>query len=188
MLPIERKLPRIIIDANLCFQRVNRPYAELVGYPAADLIGRPIADLVAGEVLARRGERLAGLMVEAFIPSMVWYSVVRRGDGSELEVVGIARQIYGVDGALVKSHHCVVPWDQRRLLLDELGPVRSARDQLSNREQEVVQLLERGLHPKDIARELRLSVHTVRNHLRFVYRKLGVRSQLELMVRLRPGG
>jgi PAS domain S-box-containing protein len=188
MLPIERKLPRIVIDADLRFLRVNSAYVDLVGYPAAELVGRPIADLIPSPELTRGAERIAALMREAFIPSLVWYSSVRRRDGTDLEVVGLARQIYSENGVWVKSLHGVVPWEQRLLLLPELASAaRDARDHLSAREQEVVELLEGGLHPKDIARELRLSVHTVRNHLRFVYRKLGVRSQLELMARLRSG-
>ena len=56
---------------------------------------------------------------------------------------------------------------------------------LSQREQEVVRaLLESGRVPS-IARSLYISPHTVRNHLKSVFRKLGVSSQAELIERLR---
>jgi DNA-binding CsgD family transcriptional regulator len=66
-----------------------------------------------------------------------------------------------------------------------LGGVWSA---LSPREREVASLLMQGKRPSEIASGLQLSIHTVRNHLRLVYRKLGVHSQIELLARLRDPG
>jgi DNA-binding CsgD family transcriptional regulator len=56
---------------------------------------------------------------------------------------------------------------------------------LSPREREIAGMLMKGNRPSEIAGALGLSVHTVRNHLRLVYRKLGVHSQIELLARLR---
>ncbi|MDQ7844456.1 MAG: response regulator transcription factor [Armatimonadota bacterium] len=53
---------------------------------------------------------------------------------------------------------------------------------LSRREIEVVQQVVAGHSVRDIARELHLSAHTVRNHLKSAYRKLGVHSQAEVAV------
>jgi DNA-binding NarL/FixJ family response regulator len=55
---------------------------------------------------------------------------------------------------------------------------------LSRRERDIVRLLQDGNDAKAIARSLDLSTHTVRNHLKAVYRKLRVSSQLELVSRL----
>lgn len=52
---------------------------------------------------------------------------------------------------------------------------------LSQRELDVVQALSRGLRLSDIARVLGISSHTARNHLKHVFRKLGVHSQVELL-------
>ncbi len=52
---------------------------------------------------------------------------------------------------------------------------------LSPRESEVAQLAERGLRTKAIAAELNISPNTARNHLKAIFRKLNVRSQVELM-------
>jgi DNA-binding NarL/FixJ family response regulator len=52
---------------------------------------------------------------------------------------------------------------------------------LSVREREIVQAMAAGKRVKDIADQLSISTHTVRNHLKAVYRKLNVRSQLELL-------
>ncbi len=59
-------------------------------------------------------------------------------------------------------------------------PQEHAR-RLSTRENEIVQALGSGRRVKDIAQDLVISTHTVRNHLKAIYRKLNVRSQFELI-------
>jgi DNA-binding NarL/FixJ family response regulator len=54
---------------------------------------------------------------------------------------------------------------------------------LSRRELEVLQLVARGATVEDIATELGLSHHTVRNHIRNITGKLGVHSKLEAVAR-----
>lgn len=51
---------------------------------------------------------------------------------------------------------------------------------LSVREVEVVRRVASGLPVRAIAAELHLSAHTVRNHLKSAYRKVGVHSQVEV--------
>lgn len=62
-----------------------------------------------------------------------------------------------------------------------------ALDALTAREREVVERLRTGASNKEIAAQLFLSPHTVGNHLRHVYRKLGVHSRAELLGRLSAG-
>ena len=52
---------------------------------------------------------------------------------------------------------------------------------LTEREQEILDLLARGLPNADIAQELTISVHTVRNHVANVSAKLGAHSKLEVL-------
>jgi DNA-binding CsgD family transcriptional regulator len=54
---------------------------------------------------------------------------------------------------------------------------------LSAREREVFDLLARGHRPNEIGRALFISAHTVRKHVKLIFRKLGVHSQIELMRR-----
>jgi DNA-binding NarL/FixJ family response regulator len=56
---------------------------------------------------------------------------------------------------------------------------------LSPRQLEILDLLLAGARVPAIARELYISQSTVRNHLSAVFRKFGVRSQVELIERLR---
>lgn len=61
------------------------------------------------------------------------------------------------------------------------GLTPSALDALSPRERDVLALLCAGLRPADIARELGLSAHTVRDHVKSLREVLGARSQLEVV-------
>jgi DNA-binding NarL/FixJ family response regulator len=59
------------------------------------------------------------------------------------------------------------------------GGDRGVGRDLSTREREVLERLAQGRSTPDIARELHLSVHTVRNHVQNLLGKLGVHSKLE---------
>ena len=71
------------------------------------------------------------------------------------------------------------------------APVGPMLAMLRPREQEVVRLLFAHVRVPGIARQLRISPQTVRNHLKRIFQQLGVHSQQELIVRLqqtpRPG-
>ncbi|MEW6193774.1 MAG: response regulator transcription factor [Bacteroidota bacterium] len=54
---------------------------------------------------------------------------------------------------------------------------------LSPREKEVLKLLVDGVHIKDIAKKLFISIETVRFHFKNVYRKLKVKNQAELVAK-----
>jgi DNA-binding NarL/FixJ family response regulator len=56
--------------------------------------------------------------------------------------------------------------------------------QLSTREREVLKELARGHSPQTIAKSLQLSTNTVRNHLKSIFLKLRVNSQVELLGKL----
>ena len=55
---------------------------------------------------------------------------------------------------------------------------------LSPRQQEVVQLLTVGRPIPEVAELLGLSVHTVRGHMKGIFSKLGVQSQVALLGKL----
>ena len=55
------------------------------------------------------------------------------------------------------------------------------RAELTEREREILDLLARGLPNADIAQQLTISVHTVRNHVANLSAKLGAHSKLEVL-------
>jgi two-component system nitrate/nitrite response regulator NarL len=62
---------------------------------------------------------------------------------------------------------------------------RRAGARLTRREREVASLLNEGLTNKEIARELRIEVATVKNHVHNILEKLGVRTRGEAAARMR---
>jgi DNA-binding CsgD family transcriptional regulator len=67
---------------------------------------------------------------------------------------------------------------------EELLPFSMTAYGLSPREEEIVKFVVRGLSTARISRTLFISEHTVQNHLRSVFEKVGVRSRGELVKRL----
>jgi len=113
----------------------------------------------------------------------------------------------GVSDARRRTQDLGQMLDALRLVLDRLGGAEAAsrgeaapaaaaasdglrglgaseRATLSARELEVLTHMASGKAPKEIASSLFISHHTVRNHLRSIYSKLGVHSQLELLRRI----
>ena len=69
-------------------------------------------------------------------------------------------------------------------LLPELGlPEHVLEEDLTARELQVLQKMAEGLPNKVIAINLRVSEHTVKFHINSIFRKLGVRSRTEAVVR-----
>jgi DNA-binding NarL/FixJ family response regulator len=58
----------------------------------------------------------------------------------------------------------------------------SYRHTLSRREREILALIACGLANKEIARELEMSLHTVKSHVRNILAKLGARNRTEAAV------
>jgi DNA-binding NarL/FixJ family response regulator len=120
--------------------------------------------------------------------------------GDELILMAFRAGARGIIGAsqpmdeLRKCIHCVQQgqiWANTRemsLAVEALANAPTIRainaaglNLLSRRELEVVKLLVQGLSNSEIARQLQLSQHTVKNHLFRIFDKLGVSSRIELV-------
>lgn len=70
--------------------------------------------------------------------------------------------------------------------LSEMAPLRvvdaTGIELLSKREEETVRLLAQGLTNREIAREMNLSEHTVKNYMFRIFDKLGVSTRVELVL------
>lgn len=71
-------------------------------------------------------------------------------------------------------------------VFSQLGPIRLVNSSgfklLSKREEEVVRLLAGGLPNREIAKQLNLSEHTIKNYMFRIFDKLGVSSRVELVL------
>jgi DNA-binding CsgD family transcriptional regulator len=129
------------------------------------------------------------LRVDADLAGYV--SVMRVGEAppftrAECEVLNMA--LPAVDIAMRRVHALHAPGVQEReesaralhrhltAAFEDFG-----RGALSERESEVTRLLLKGLAPKVVGRMLEIAPGTVRNHIKAIYAKLGVRSQAELL-------
>lgn len=70
-----------------------------------------------------------------------------------------------------------------RMMLERFRPFQHPdQDPLTDREREVLSLVGRGLRAREVADQLQISSHTVRDHLKSIYRKLDVSSRAEVAI------
>jgi DNA-binding CsgD family transcriptional regulator len=66
----------------------------------------------------------------------------------------------------------------------EIAPIVTEAYELTEREQQITRLVARGARTRDIAEQLHLSAHTVRDYLKTIFRKVQVGSRGELVAKL----
>ena len=85
----------------------------------------------------------------------------------------VAKEEHAYKGLMIRSKQL---GDLYRISIRECSPI----DQLTSREQEVVEGVTQGLSFKQIARKLQLSPSTVANHLYRIYQKLNINNRAQL--------
>jgi PAS domain S-box-containing protein len=166
-------VPAYVIDAHGIIRWVNPAGMRIVG----DVTGRQFTSVCAPEETRRAREvfasKIAGT-VEVTDAEVVLVQEDGERIGVEVSSVPLysGDRIIGVFGQLVH--------------VDE-EPDRPLHPNLTPRQAEVLRLLERGQSTQQIARELHLSLETVRNHIRHLLRALGVHSRLEAVALARHG-
>jgi PAS domain S-box-containing protein len=103
------------------------------------------------------------------------------------KVTDAAVDIVAADGRRVTVEISSVPLYDGDHLIGVFGQVSDVIEEphahpelrLTSRQAEVLALLERGRSTRQIAEELHLSIETVRNHVRHLFRSMGVHSRLE---------
>jgi PAS domain S-box-containing protein len=158
-------VPSYVIDRTGIVRWQNPASRRLVG----DARGRQFTSVCAPEETRRSRE--------------VFARNISRGKGSsDAQLV-----VLGPDGERISVEISSVPLRQGDRVIGMFGQVSDVEDtaprpphpHLTPRQTEVLALLERGRSTEGIARELHLSVETVRNHIRHILRALGVHSRLE---------
>jgi LuxR family maltose regulon positive regulatory protein len=164
-----------------------------------------------GRVLLARG-RVHGSSgdLAASIASLEAATVVLRPGPYPLELADCLlwlAQAHQLSGAPDAAHAALA---QARLMLDDMpelgilaGRLRETEqrlssnrddapapltDELSGREQEVLQMLPTALSEAEIGKELFISYHTVHSHIRAIYRKLGTSSRAQTVEQARAAG
>jgi DNA-binding CsgD family transcriptional regulator/PAS domain-containing protein len=159
------------LDSTLLF--ANRAATNLLGGPGRAPWGLPPA---LAEAIAVDSERLvAG---RRFTTSTVASPLGRA------PLRSLQRPLAGgapVDGVTVRSMLARECGAVISLLYDRPQPLWHRIPVLSNREQEIVELVARGLSTGQIAEVASITQNTVKQHLKRIFGKLGVRSRAELV-------
>jgi PAS domain S-box-containing protein len=166
--------PMALTEIDRVVLAVNPAFVDAFGYSASDLIGRPPDFLIAPSA-ASRIER-------------DWEQLRRTGElTGERELIRADRVHVRVQFA---AHREVIGGRQSVLLvsldmggrpirLDSTGDTRSRR--LTPRELEVISEIAMGRGRHEIANDLFISESTVKTHVRNSMRKVGARSQAQLV-------
>jgi PAS domain S-box-containing protein len=166
-------VPSYVLDTTGLVRWMNPAAERLLG----DVRGRHFTSIVAPED-SRRARELFSRKVLGTAPATETTGVLVSTGGARVPVdissvpLMNGERIVGVFGLL------------------EGQPEESAvapHPHLTPRQTEVLRLLEQGRSTKQIATELSLSTETVRNHIRRLFRALGVNSRLEAVAAARAG-
>ena len=157
-------VPSYVVDATGIVRWLNPAAMRLLG----DIRGRHYTSVIAPEDRPGARERFAQKMLGTAPASEATGHLVASGARMPVEVSSVSlkdgERVVGVFG-----------------LIDERpdDTATAPHPDLTPRQVEVLRLLEQGYATKQIAAELHLSNETVRNHVRRLFRALGVNSRLE---------
>jgi PAS domain S-box-containing protein len=166
-------VPSYVLDTTGVVRWVNAAAERLVG----DVRGRHFTSVVAPEDSRRARELFSRKVL---------------GSSPATDATGV---LVSTAGARVAVEISAVPLMSGERVVGVFGLFEGRPDdrptapppQLTPRQVEVLRLLEQGRSTKQIAAELHLSTETVRNHIRRLFRALGVNSRLEAVAAARAG-
>lgn len=110
-------------------------------------------------------------------------ALLERFHGNGLEKDFIDRLLASDEAARVPA-----PAGKVRADAPSTSPPAPARDGLTNREIDILELLSQRLQNKEIAAKLYISTHTVNDHLKHIYQKLGVGNRRQAVMKARDTG
>lgn len=207
----------IAIDQDDVVVYANERLLSRVGYTWDELIGQPVEMLVPPELVERlheeselvdAGDVRARLLIvrrkdSTTFPVLVLPQQTGPSPGGRIDfaiVIDLATMMTAKPVGSTPEVSLRARLDRIALEIQSLGlaadmttaPSLDLRhpdfQALSERQKEVLVPLVRGERVGSIAKQLHISPHTVRNHLKSMYRLFGVRGQAELIERVRSLG
>lgn len=154
-----------------------RPFAMAFegGEAAADVV------IAADRLSDGRGSQLANSCGSSVLLLSEAVSAYVLDEAERTGCVGLIAKTHQADD-LRRAMSAVI--SRRTYFPEKSGMVELTRStQLTDRELELLMLLSEGRSVKSIAQRLSLSVHTVRNHVRAILRKMNASTQLEAVLR-----
>jgi PAS domain S-box-containing protein len=160
------RVPAYVIDRHGIIRWINAAAEKLVG----DVRGQQMTSVLAPEERPR-GRKIFTRNLMGPPEGSDNRGVFLGADGERIEM-----EVSGVP--LMRGAHVIGVFGQVKDV-EEDHDVPPPHPSLTPRQAEILGLLEKGHSTEQIANELHLSVETVRNHIRGIFRNLGVRSRLE---------
>lgn len=176
----------VVFDKDLLIVDWNAAAEALTGIPAQEALGRPCWDVLRGidargSLICHTGCSGARLMRRGWPVSSQRIQITTSSGGRKPVSMATIR-VRGSDGPLFVH----VLRNGEEIPAGENGRARPAR--LTDRQREVLRLLEQGLSAKRIAEQLGIAEPTVRNHIRGILVELTSHSQLEALAKARKLG
>ena len=204
----------IVQLSDLRFNDVNESFLKLTGYTRDDVIGKTAAELGLLLEYAKRDSALRQMRRSGSDHVVEYEATLRTTTGERRSILSEGRVIsFNGDLHLIDTYLDITdrkrsenelmqaiqatmadPSWFTRVVMEKLAEIRAGSEtkagleQLTRREQGVLELLARGLGNEQIAKELHLSRHTVRNYVATLYAKLGVKSRAEAVIWARERG
>jgi len=124
------------------------------------------------------------LVLSAFDEDDYVFAALEAGAGGYLLKTAHGSEVIDAIHAVNRGDVVLHPAIAAKLVRARISGTRyeESVESLSEREIEILRLAARGLHNKDIARELSLSTRTVEGHLSHLFAKLGVSSRTEAII------
>lgn len=181
----------------------------VIGSPGRESLARDLAEISprlvvvgVGADVSQARERLAAIRnvdrscrIAVLVPAGLRIEPV---DLVDFDVVSVISRSASLDEVVVSVRQALsgrisLDSETTAKLLSALTSASSSADvprfsPLTRREIQVLRLVSRGLPNRDIAVELHISENTVKNHLRSVHEKLGVRSRTEAVMKAAKNG
>lgn len=200
----------VVRDADAIIRYANERLQQWLGYTEEELVGQHATMLTVPELhdamleelrLTEQGDARARLMMfrrkdSTTLPVLIIPQIRQAGDEHKLYVaivvdlgtVQTAKSTGSLGGDVLRPRleRIALELQSIGLTADVAGAPQVQLEHpdlesLSDREREVLAHLVIGERVSAIAESLHISPHTVRNHLKSVYRQLGVGSQSELI-------
>ncbi len=162
--------PAFVVDLDRRVRWQNAAGIETFG----DMRGRLDASVIAPEDVPRAREAFARKQMGAAHTELEL--TVVRADSTRVRVAVSSVPLRGVDNAMIGSFGLVK-------VLAEAGPAAASAPKLTPRQRQTLTLLAAGCSTMQMAELMGLSPDTVRNHMKRLFRRLGVRSRVEAIAK-----
>jgi len=96
--------------------------------------------------------------------------------------------VFDDDGAVLRFVNALLEQLRDRFQEKRKAATRRSRDELTAREQSIVEYVARGRSNKEIARELGVTPETIKTHLKRIFQKLSAESRAQAVVRAQSLG